>query len=419
MESKLRPRLCYLVKEERDYGFHLQGGRKIGGEFIRKVVPGSSADLGGLRPGDRVVEVNGVNVEKDSHHEVVKRVRAIPNRVRLLVVDSDTDEYLRSRGLVCTEDMAIEMGTLLSRPSSRPMPATSSLVRKISPLSVKPDHLHSFHSTAEDLSIDMIIQDKVKRSSLTSCSATDIELQVEPSPEPTDELCPRLCHLVKEDNGYGFSLHSNKTKGGQFVHSVDPGSAAESADIRPGDRILEVNGVNIEGLTHSEVVALIKSGREEVRLLVVDQEMDELFHRLKSTSITNHAKEAYMDESATESIKSTLCSTPELPTTNPQIINVTVTDAPITYMSQKSRANGSSASHSSRSSTTQSDISNSDISIQVFDEDDRRVSDPFVDSGLVLSSTAAEAKQKVRASRNKKRAPLMEWSKKRELFSSF
>uniref|UniRef100_A0A3Q3IUA8 PDZ domain-containing protein n=1 Tax=Monopterus albus TaxID=43700 RepID=A0A3Q3IUA8_MONAL len=314
MESKLRPRLCYLVKEERDYGFHLQGGRKIGGEFIRKVVPGSSADLGGLRPGDRVVEVNGVNVEKDSHHEVVKRVRAIPNRVRLLVVDSDTDEYLRSRGLVCTEDMAIEMGTLLSRPSSRPMPATSSL----------------------------------------------------PSPEPTDELCPRLCHLVKEDNGYGFSLHSNKTKGGQFVHSVDPGSAAESADIRPGDRILEVNGVNIEGLTHSEVVALIKSGREEVRLLVVDQEMDELFHRLKSTSITNHAK------------------------------------------GQISRANGSSASHSSRSSTTQSDISNSDI-----------ISDPFVDSGLVLSSTAAEAKQKVRASRNKKRAPLMEWSKKRELFSSF
>uniref|UniRef100_A0A3Q3IXX1 PDZ domain-containing protein n=1 Tax=Monopterus albus TaxID=43700 RepID=A0A3Q3IXX1_MONAL len=179
MESKLRPRLCYLVKEERDYGFHLQGGRKIGGEFIRKVVPGSSADLGGLRPGDRVVEVNGVNVEKDSHHEVVKRVRAIPNRVRLLVVDSDTDEYLRSRGLVCTEDMAIEMGTLLSRPSSRPMPATSSLVRKISPLSVKPDHLHSFHSTAEDLSIDMIIQDKVKRSSLTSCSATDIEVRVD------------------------------------------------------------------------------------------------------------------------------------------------------------------------------------------------------------------------------------------------
>nr|XP_020451695.1 Na(+)/H(+) exchange regulatory cofactor NHE-RF2-like [Monopterus albus] len=175
MESNLRPRVCYLVKGKRDYGFHLQGGRKIGGEFIYKVVLGSSADLGGIRPGDRVVEVNGVNVEKDRHHEVVKRVRAIPNRVRLLVVDSDTDEYLRSRGLVCTEDMAVEMGTLLPRVSSRPMPATSSLVREISPLSVKPDHLHSFHTTAAGLSTHMITQDMVKRSSTcsTSSSATD------------------------------------------------------------------------------------------------------------------------------------------------------------------------------------------------------------------------------------------------------
>lgn len=37
-----------------------------------------------------------------------------------------------------------------------------------------------------------------------------------------------------------------------------------------------MNGVNLEGLRHSEVVALIKGG-DEVRLLVVDQETDELF----------------------------------------------------------------------------------------------------------------------------------------------
>ncbi|GLD72846.1 Na(+)/H(+) exchange regulatory cofactor NHE-RF2-like protein [Lates japonicus] len=85
-------------------------------------------------------------------------------------------------------------------------------------------------------------------------------LQVEPSPEPTVDLLPRLCHLVKGEHGYGFNLHSNKTKRGQFIRSVDPGSAAESADIRPGDRLVEVNGVNIEGLRHSEVVALIREG---------------------------------------------------------------------------------------------------------------------------------------------------------------
>lgn len=42
----------------------------------------------------------------------------------------------------------------------------------------------------------------------------------------------------------------------------------------------QVNGVNIEGLRHSEVVALIKAGQEGVRLLVVDLETDELYLRL-------------------------------------------------------------------------------------------------------------------------------------------
>lgn len=52
----------------------------------------------------------------------------------------------------------------------------------------------------------------------------------------------------------------------------------------------QVNGVNIEGLRHSEVVALIRAGGEEVHLLVVDQETDELFHRLGITPATSHIK---------------------------------------------------------------------------------------------------------------------------------
>lgn len=70
MASELRPRLCFLTKGERGYGFHLHGERNKGGQFIRKVEPGSSADLAGLRPGDRVVEVNGENVENETHHQV-------------------------------------------------------------------------------------------------------------------------------------------------------------------------------------------------------------------------------------------------------------------------------------------------------------------------------------------------------------
>lgn len=69
MESELRPRLCFLTKGERGYGFHLHGERNKGGQFIRKVEPGSPAEAAGLRAGDRVVAVNGVNVEKETHHQ--------------------------------------------------------------------------------------------------------------------------------------------------------------------------------------------------------------------------------------------------------------------------------------------------------------------------------------------------------------
>ncbi|XP_040000978.1 Na(+)/H(+) exchange regulatory cofactor NHE-RF2 [Xiphias gladius] len=419
MESELRPRLCFLTKGEGGYGFHLHGERNKGGQFIRKVEPGSSADLAGLRPGDRVVEVNGENVENETHHQVVNRIRQVAHRTRLLAVDRDTDDYLRSRGLACTEDLAIEMGTLSPRPSPAPTPSSSPIPRENSPPSSKPNHTHQLHPRAADSPTHMVTQGEIKRSSVTSSTATDTELQAEPSPEPTTELFPRLCILVKAEHGYGFNLHSDKTKRGQFVRSVDPGSAAERADIQPGDRLVEVNGVNIEGLRHSEVVALIRAGGQEVRLLVVDQETDELFHRLGITPTASHVKEVYGDESAPESAPPTPSPTTELPATDQPIINVTVTDSPIPEMSPKSRANGSSASHSSRSSTTQSEISSSDMSFQVPDEDDRRVSDPFMDSGLRLSPTAAEAKQKALAKRNKKRAPPMDWSKKQEIFSNF
>ncbi|XP_076584925.1 NHERF family PDZ scaffold protein 2 [Chaetodon auriga] len=420
MESELRPRLCFLTKGERGYGFHLHGERNRGGQFIRKVEPGSSADLGGLRPGDRVVEVNGENVENETHHQVVNRIREVPHRTRLLVVDRDTDDFLHSRGLACTEDLATEMGTLSPRPSPRPTPSTSPIPRENSPLSPKPNHTHSFQPPAADTPTQTITQGQVKRPSVTSSTATDTELQAQPSPAPPEpELIPRLCQLMKGEQGYGFNLHSDKTKHGQFVRSVDPGSAAESADIRAGDRLVEVNGVNIEGLRHSEVVALIRAGGEEVRLLVVDPETDELFHRLGITPTTSHVKEVYVDELAAESAPPTPSPTTELSATDPPVINVTLTGSPIAKPSPKSWANGSSASQSSRSSTTQSEISSSDMSIQVPDEDDRRVSDPFVDSGLRLSPTAAEAKQKALAGRNKKRAPPMDWSKRQEIFSNF
>uniref|UniRef100_A0A3B4ETU0 Na(+)/H(+) exchange regulatory cofactor NHE-RF n=1 Tax=Pundamilia nyererei TaxID=303518 RepID=A0A3B4ETU0_9CICH len=361
MEIELRPRLCFLVKGERGYGFHLHGERNRGGQFIRKVEPGSSADLAGLRPGDRLVEVNGENVENETHHQVVNRIREVPHRTRLLVVDRETEDYLCSHGLACTEDLAIEMGTLSPRPSPGQTPCISP--RANSPMT--PSYTPVFHYPAAESPTRMITQDKVKSSSVTS--------------KPAVQLLPRLCQMVKGQQGYGFNLHSDKKKRGQFVRAVDPDSPAESSGMRPGDRILQVNGVTTEGLRHSEVVGLIRAAGDEVRLLVVDQETDELFNRLGIIPTITHIKEEML---IIVSVFTEVCVDDPAPESEPP------TPSPTTEFS-------------------------------IPDEDDSHIPDPFMDSGLRLSPTAAEAKQKVLGSRNRKRAPPMDWSKKQEIFSNF
>jgi len=65
---------------------------------------------------------------------------------------------------------------------------------------------------------------------------------------------PRFCHLrkVPDYDGYGFKLCAKKGKAGQFI-KVDPGSPAEAAGLRDGDRIVEVNGANVNNENHGQV----------------------------------------------------------------------------------------------------------------------------------------------------------------------
>ncbi|KAF6127275.1 SLC9A3 regulator 2 [Phyllostomus discolor] len=264
----LRPRLCCLVRGEHGYGFHLHGEKGRRGQFIRRVEPGSPAEAAELRAGDRLVEVNGVNVEGETHHQDVNG--------------------------------------------------------------------------------------------------------------PARELRPRLCHLVKGPQGYGFNLHSDKSRPGQYIRSVDPGSPAAHSGLRAQDRLIEVNGQNVEGLRHAEVVASIKAREDEARLLVVDPETDEHFKRLRVTPTEEHVEGP-------------------LP-------------SPVTNGTSPAQLNGGSAC-SSRSDLPGLDKDNEDGSTWKHD--------PFQESGLHLSPTAAEAKEKARATRVNKRAPQMDWNRKREIFSNF
>ena len=72
-------------------------------------------------------------------------------------------------------------------------------------------------------------------------------------------------------SGFGFNVRGQVSEGGnlksingelyaplQHISAVLPGGAAETAGIFRGDRILEVNGVRVEGCTHKQVTNMLK-----------------------------------------------------------------------------------------------------------------------------------------------------------------
>lgn len=87
---------------------------------------------------------------------------------------------------------------------------------------------------------------------------------------------PRLCHVSKRTDfdGYGFNLHAEKGRPGQYIGKVDENSPAESSGLRQGDRIIEVNEINIGSETHKQVVERIKSISDHTVLLVIDPKAD-------------------------------------------------------------------------------------------------------------------------------------------------
>ena len=59
-----------------------------------------------IQEGDRIVEVNGINVMEDTHHEVVSKIKAKPNTVGLLVIDKQGEQYYKDKGMVIHGEMS-------------------------------------------------------------------------------------------------------------------------------------------------------------------------------------------------------------------------------------------------------------------------------------------------------------------------
>ena len=92
-------------------------------------------------------------------------------------------------------------------------------------------------------------------------------------------MMPRLCMIRKraEERELGFAIARIKNRPGHYINDVVGGSAAERAGLRAGDRLLEINGENIEALAHAQVVKRIieLAGGADATINLLVQEKDQ------------------------------------------------------------------------------------------------------------------------------------------------
>lgn len=86
-----------------------------------------------------------------------------------------------------------------------------------------------------------------------------------------DELVgePRLVYLRKTAHGLGFNIVGGVGGDGIYVSFILTGGAAHvSGELRKGDQILSVNGIDLTQATHEQAAEVLKNVESQVELVV-------------------------------------------------------------------------------------------------------------------------------------------------------
>ena len=72
-------------------------------QVITEITPGGPADRCGLKNGDMLIEVNGINVENKPHNDVVNIIKTsvMENQIRFLVSGEKRSLYQEKRKESC------------------------------------------------------------------------------------------------------------------------------------------------------------------------------------------------------------------------------------------------------------------------------------------------------------------------------
>ncbi|XP_063339433.1 protein scribble homolog isoform X3 [Pelmatolapia mariae] len=219
-----------LIRNDKGLGFSIAGGKgstpyRTGdtGIYISRIAEGGAAHKDStLRVGDRVISINGVDMTEARHDQAVALLTGTSPTIALLV-----ERDLNAPGG--------SPGQTRARAHSPPPPEPSD----------SPD------------------QDEESLGNHLSRMEDEY---------PIEEVT-----LVKSGGPLGLSIvggsdHASHPFGinepGVFISKVIPHGLASQCGLRVGDRILEVNSIDLRHATHQEAVRALLANKQEIRMLV-------------------------------------------------------------------------------------------------------------------------------------------------------
>ncbi|XP_075957719.1 disks large homolog 2 isoform X2 [Anarhichas minor] len=228
-----------LIKGPKGLGFSIAGGvgnQHIPGDnsiYVTKIIDGGAAQKDGrLQVGDRLLMVNNYSLEEVSHEEAVAILKNTSDVV-YLKVGKPTNVYLSDPygPPDITHSFSPAMENHISSPVNSGTLEYKSGLPPISPGSYSPLPKH------------LLGEEDINRE-------------------------PRKVVLHKGSTGLGFNIVGGEDGEGIFVSFILAGGPADlSGELRRGDQILSVNGIDLRGATHEQAAAALKGAGQVVTII--------------------------------------------------------------------------------------------------------------------------------------------------------
>ncbi|CAK1544075.1 unnamed protein product [Leptosia nina] len=296
-------------------GLSIAGGRGstpyIGddeGIFISRVTPSGPAYSAGLRVGDKVLSVNGTSVVDVDHYYAVEVLKASGATLTLVVTrESPTSTRTHSRAASGASHHSISTADTISTlengqiPTGRGIPTKQLIISNQYAQELEPEQ-------KEQLPLTQTIMNMTP-SPTPSPTPVQTYQRLQASPPPaTQPYIPPVYHqkvlvhttLIRDGAGLGFSIAGGKgsppyrdDSDAIYVSRISPqGAAAKDGKMAVGDKVVSINGVDMENATHEAAVAMLTGHERFVRLVlqrtITPEQADALARKSTSEEVREH-----------------------------------------------------------------------------------------------------------------------------------